>query len=80
LLLFDSYEYQETQIKSSFDPILDLCFNLKHLKMNAHCIKMKQFCKGLSKGLIFFKKLMEKRDENNVPATLKKAINKKKKI
>jgi hypothetical protein len=36
LLLFDSYEYQETQIKSSFDPILDLCFNLKHLKMNAH--------------------------------------------
>jgi hypothetical protein len=48
-----THECQETQKKNSFNPISSLGFNLRCLKIkNYSCVKRKQFCKGLSKGLI----------------------------
>lgn len=39
------------QTKNSFDEVLNLGFNLGHLKMSTYRIKS-QFYKGLSKGFI----------------------------
>jgi len=39
------------QTKNSFDEVLNLGFDLGHLKMNTYCIKS-QFYKALSKGFI----------------------------
>jgi hypothetical protein len=52
LFIFPSYECQKTQIKNLFDSDLSFGFNLKYLKMDTYCVKSKQVCKGLSKGLI----------------------------
>ncbi len=40
------------QTKNPFDKILSLNFDLRPLKMNTYCVRLNQFCKGLSKGLI----------------------------
>ncbi len=52
LIFSHSYECQGIQIKNSFDKILSLNFNLGPLKMNTYCVRLNQFCKGLSKGFI----------------------------
>jgi hypothetical protein len=52
LISFHSYECQGIQTKNPFDKILSLKIDLGPLKMNTYCIKLNQFCKGLSKGLI----------------------------
>jgi hypothetical protein len=52
LVLSHSYECQRIQTKNVFDKILSLNFDLGPLKVNTYCIKLNQFCKGLSKGLI----------------------------
>jgi len=52
LLFFYSYECQGIQTKNLFDEIVSLSFDLKPLKMNNNVLDMKQFYKGLSKGLI----------------------------
>ncbi len=46
------YECQKIQTKNSFDEIVGLSFDLEHLNMNTYCVKMSQFCKGLSKEFI----------------------------
>ncbi len=38
--------------KTSFDEILGLSFDLRHLKVNTYYVRRSQFCKGLSQGLI----------------------------
>jgi hypothetical protein len=43
---------RELKPKNQFDEILSLNFDLRPLKMNNNASNKKQFCKGLSKGLI----------------------------
>jgi len=43
---------KEFKLKKPFDKILSLNFDLGLLKMNTYFVKLNQFCKGFSKGLI----------------------------
>jgi len=47
------------------DEIVGLGFDLGHLKMNTYCIRKSSFCKGLSKGLIWFLEIHEKKNQND---------------
>jgi hypothetical protein len=60
-LLFFSYEYQGIQTKNPFDEILSLNFDLGFYKMNNNASDKNQFCKGLSKGLIYKNTFDEKK-------------------
>jgi hypothetical protein len=51
-VLFHSYECQGIQTKNPFDKILSLSFDLRPSKVNTSYIRLNQFCKRLSKGLI----------------------------
>jgi len=43
---------QGIQTKNSFHKIFNLNFDLGPLKGNTYCVRLNQFCKGLSKGII----------------------------
>jgi hypothetical protein len=51
-IFFTRHLCQGIQTKNPFDKILSSNFNFGPLKTNTYCIKLNQFCKGLSKGLI----------------------------
>jgi len=48
---------KEFKPKNPFDKILSLSFDSRPLKVNTCYIKRNQFCKGLSKGFMKFKKI-----------------------
>ncbi len=47
--IFIHMNVKEVETKNSFDEVLGLGFDLKHLKVNAYYIQRIHFCKGLSK-------------------------------
>jgi hypothetical protein len=51
---------EEFKTKNPFDKILSLTFGSRLLKVDTYCVKLNQFCKGLSKGSYNKKKLMGK--------------------
>jgi alpha-D-ribose 1-methylphosphonate 5-phosphate C-P lyase len=46
---------KEIQTKNPFDKILSLNFDLGPFKVNTYHVRLNQFCKGLTKRLIYVK-------------------------